>query len=102
MTGSKSYFRDIMVSCSGLLWGVISVCWVGFSIVFAGNFMEEPGSYHYEEAESFRFFGVMGLVLYIALFGFIITHIKDKKKSLLIFLLSMVIGSTGICCHIFL
>ncbi|MCH5267083.1 MAG: hypothetical protein J1E62_01960 [Lachnospiraceae bacterium] len=95
-------FKNITMLCSGIIWGIISVYWVGFSIMFAGNLMEEPGSYHYEEAESFRFFGVIGLVIYIVLFGFIISRIKDKKKTLFIFLLSMVMGGMGICYRVFL
>lgn len=85
---------------TGLIWGVISTFWLGWSILFAGNLMHEPGTYHYMENESFRPLGVGGIIVYILCFGVIFVFLK-KKKNLTTFLPAMLSGILFTCAYFY-
>lgn len=53
----------------GIIWGCISFIWLGYSILTAGNLMEEPGSIDYvAEGEAMRIYGFIGCALYVLAF----------------------------------
>lgn len=82
---------------SGFFCGIISTFWLGWSILFAGNIMAEPGSYHYEEAESFRPYGITGIIFYVICFGTLLFYFKKNKISFPAFLIPMLFGILSVC-----
>lgn len=86
------------ILASGLLWGVITAFWLGLSILFAGNLMYEPGTYHYMENESLRPFGAIGIIVYVFCLGIILFCLR-KKKILTAFLPAMLSGILFTCAY---
>lgn len=85
--------KQIGVMLSGLIWGVLSFFWLGYSILTLGNLIEEPGSFDYEaEGEAMRIYGLIGCILYAIVFASILFFLPKQKQFLLIFLLSMILG----------
>lgn len=81
----------------GIIWGGISFIWLGYSILTAGNLMEEPGSIDYvAEGEAMRIYGFIGCALYVLAFCLILYSLYKRKQSIAAFLLSMLLGG-GIC-----
>ena len=84
--------RSIVVIL-GLLWGFVSFFWLGYSILSLENLMEEPGSFDYvAEGTEMQIYGLMGCALYAVIFVPILYWLYKRKKSLVIFLLSMIVG----------
>lgn len=86
------------ILAAGLIWGIISTFWLGWSILSAGNLMHEPGTYHYMENESFRPLGVVGIIVYVLFFGGILFYLK-KKKNLTAFLTAVLSGILITCAY---
>ena len=81
----------------GIIWGGISFIWLGYSILTAGNLMEEPGSIDYvAEGEAMRIYGFIGCALYVLAFCTILYSLYKRKQYIAAFLLSMLFGG-GIC-----
>ena len=81
----------------GIIWGGISFIWLGYSILTAGNLMEEPGSIDYvAEGEAMRIYGFIGCALYVLAFCLILYSLYKRKQSIAALLLSMLLGG-GIC-----
>ena len=60
--------RSIIIML-GIIWGCISFIWLGYSILTAGNLMEEPGFIDYvAEGEAMRIYGFIGCALYVLAF----------------------------------
>lgn len=87
-----SGIKKISVIFLGFLWGAMSFFWLFYSILFLGNFMEEPGSYEYAEGESMRIYGLIGCIIYFIVFAGILFYIPKRKRCLFMFLLSMILG----------
>lgn len=95
--------KHIITVFTGLIWGVASFFWIVYSILFLGNLMEEPGSYDYEyEGEPMRILGLIGLIFYIIVFTAVLLSIKEYKRYLIIFLISMVLGGVIPAIYIFI
>ena len=78
----------------GFIWGCVSFCWLGYSILTLGNVMEEPGSFDYvAEGETMRIYGLIGCVLYVIFFVPILFSLYKQKQYLFIFLLSAILGA---------
>ena len=86
---------------SGFVWGIISTFWMGYSILVATNVMEDPGTSQYEEMESFRLYGVIGIVFYLICLFTLLFVCRKKKISLPAFLLSMLAGILVVILSIF-
>lgn len=98
-----SIIRRIIVILSGLIWGVVSFFWLGYSILSLGNFIEEPGSFDYEaEGESMRIYGLIGCILYAIVFTVILFFLNKQKQYLFIFLLSMILSGIVLGIYIFM
>ena len=81
----------------GIIWGGISFIWLGYSILTAGNLMEEPGSIDYvAEGEAMRIYDFIGCAFYVLAFCPILYSLYKRKQSIAAFLLSMLFGG-GIC-----
>lgn len=87
---------------SGIVCGIISTFWCGFSIIIAGNFMEDPGSYHYEEAETIRPYGIIGFIFYAVCFSCLLLCFKKAKINFPAFLLPMLLSILCTCAYIIL
>jgi hypothetical protein len=87
-----SIIKRIIILILGFIWGCVSFYWLGYSILTLGKIMEEPGSYHYDEAEGMRIYGLIGCVIYVIFFVPILLLLYKKKQYLFIFLLSMILG----------
>ncbi|WP_026835031.1 hypothetical protein [Eubacterium xylanophilum] len=86
------FLKKLLIIILGIVWGVISFFWLGYSILSLGNFMEEPGSYDYViEGDTMRIFGLVGLVIYALIFMSLF-FLLLKKKYLYIFFISSVLG----------
>ena len=94
-------FKYVMSAMLGYVWGIISTVWLGYSILIAGSFLSEPGSYEYEyEDKSFQNLGVFGCILYVVTFLLLCYCMKDKKRYLMLSLSFMVLGIAGIMIYI--
>ena len=94
--------KQIIIIILGLAWGVVSFCWLGYSILTLGNFIEQPGSLDYvAEGESMRIFGLLGCILYIMVFAPILFFLYKQKRYLYSFLVSMLLGGIILGIYIF-
>ena len=94
--------KGIIVVIIGLIWGMVSFFWLGYSVLTLGNFMEEPGSFDYvAEGESMRIYGLIGCVFYVIVFAPILCFFYKHKQYLYIFLLSMMLGGIFPSVYIF-
>ncbi|MDE6852628.1 MAG: hypothetical protein K2J67_09110 [Lachnospiraceae bacterium] len=98
----KKFLKKAKYGCiilSGIVCGITSTLWCGWSILIAGNLMEDPGSYRYEEAESWRPYGILGLVFYAICFGCLLLCFKKTNISFPAFLLPMLFGILSTCAY---
>ena len=95
--------KKIITLVSGFVWGAITFFGLGYSILFLGNLIEEPGSYDYEaEGEAMRIYGLYGCIIYAFLFVMILFSLKSYKHHLIVFLSSMVLTVIALGIYIFL
>lgn len=89
------------VACfSGVVWGIISLFWVGSGILAIGDFLRFKESYNYElEHADSVVYGSVIIAVYFIFFLFIILYLY-KKKYMKFFLPAMIIG--GIITIVFL
>ena len=93
--------KMVFVGFLGIVWGGISVGWLGYSLLTLTNVMEEKGSYDYEvEGESMQIFGLFGIIIYLIVFLGIALILK-KKKNIVLFLIAMLLSGSCILLHIF-
>lgn len=102
MNQLKNKVKTGLTISAGMIWGILSTFWCGFHILIAGNLMEESGSYDYEEAESFRPYGVIGLIIYVICFGTLLLCLKKGKVRLPAFLIPMLFGILSVCAYYYL
>ena len=86
--------KIIFVGLLGIIWGGISVAWVGYSLFTLTNAMEEEGSFDYMmEGESMRIFGLFGILMYLLVFWGIAIILKKKKNAIPFFVTMLLSGS---------
>lgn len=78
--------RPVLSALSGLVYGFVSFWWVAYSWVFIALPLAERGTKEWEEDAMFIPFGVMGIVLWLALAAFLFVKLKRGKWSLWLFL----------------
>lgn len=73
--------KRTIIMILGFIWGCVSFCWLGYSVLTLGNVMEETGSFDYvAEGETMRIYGLIGCVLYVIFFVPIMIFLHKHKQ----------------------
>ena len=87
---------------AGFIWGIVSAIWLGISALIATCFDSEPGTYEYlYEDKPMQVFGIFGCIMYIITFLAMLYYVKNKKRYMIVFLITMVLGIVAVVGYCF-